>query len=130
MIPVPSRLRCRSSASAPLAGVRLAVKDTIDVKGLKTSGQCKAYAELYTKAEETAQALLELLELGAVIVGKAKCTQFACGEQPTADWIETLCPWNPRGDGYLSPRGSSTGSGVAVAAYEWIDVGIGTDSTY
>jgi Asp-tRNA(Asn)/Glu-tRNA(Gln) amidotransferase A subunit family amidase len=108
--------------------VRLAIKDLFDVKGVKTSGQNRAYARLYPEADETAHFLQKLLDLGAVIVGKTKCTQFGSSEQPTADWIETHCPWNPRGDGYLSPRGSSTGSGVAIAAYDWVDVGIGTDS--
>ena len=128
MIPVPSRLICPISSSKPLANVRLAVKDLFDVKGVKTSGQNRAYKQLYPAANDTAHFLRRLLDLGAVIVGKSKCTQFGSGEQPTADWIETLCPWNPRGDGYLSPRGSSTGSGVAIAAYSWVDVGIGTDS--
>lgn len=128
MIPVPSRLTYQTSTSKPLANVRLAIKDLFDVKGVKTSGQNRAYASLYPEAEETAHFLRKLLDLGAVIVGKTKCTQFGSGEQPTADWIETHCPWNPRGDGYLSPRGSSTGSGVAIAAYSWVDVGIGTDS--
>lgn len=128
MIPVPSRLTCSISTSKPLANVRLAIKDLFDVKGVKTSGQSRAYAKLYPEADETAYFLQKLLDLGAVILGKTKCTQFGSGEQPTADWIETHCPWNPRGDGYLSPRGSSTGSGVAVAAYDWVDVGIGTDS--
>lgn len=31
-------------------------------------------------------------------------------------------------DGYQSPGGGSSGSASAIAAYEWLDIAIGTDS--
>lgn len=127
-IPVPSRLHYRPTPDKPLSGLRFGVKDIFDVGGVPTTGQCRAYGNLYGARNTTAPCIQRLLDLGAVLVGKTKGTQFASGEQPTADWIEFSCPWNPRGDGYLSPRGSSTGTGVAVAAYNWLDFAVGSDS--
>ncbi|KAK4241990.1 amidase signature domain-containing protein [Achaetomium macrosporum] len=128
MVPVPSRLHYPRTAQKPLNGVRVTVKDIIDLKGVKTTGQSRSYEKLYGPRDETAAIVTRLTELGAVIIGKTKCTQFASSDQPTADWVDYHCPWNPRGDGYLSPRGSSTGTCVALAGYDWCDVGIGSDS--
>ena len=69
-----------------------------------------------------------MIRLGAIIVGKAKTTQSAEGDVFTADWVDFSSPWNSRGDGYLIPSGSSAGSASAIAAYEWLDVAVGTDS--
>ncbi|KAI1248809.1 hypothetical protein MGN70_010011 [Eutypa lata] len=85
------------------------------MKGVKTTGQSRSYARLYGPQTENAAIVSQLIRLGAVIIGKTKCTQFASSDQPTADWVDYHCPWNPRGDGYLSPRGSSSGTCVALA---------------
>lgn len=53
---------------------------------------------------------------------------FATAESPTDQWVDFHCPFNPRGDGYLKPGGSSTGAGAALAGYEWLDFSVGTDS--
>jgi Asp-tRNA(Asn)/Glu-tRNA(Gln) amidotransferase A subunit family amidase len=55
-------------------------------------------------------------------------SQFANGDQPTADWIDYHCPYNARGDGYLKPFGSSAGSGAGIASYPLIDFSIGSDT--
>ncbi|KAH6989095.1 amidase signature domain-containing protein [Ilyonectria sp. MPI-CAGE-AT-0026] len=128
MVPVPSRLHFQRTQQKPLNGMRVTVKDIIDLKGVKTTGQSRSFEKLYGPCTETAAIVTGLVELGAVIVGKTKCTQFAPSDQPTADWVDYNCPWNPRGDGYLSPRGSSTGTCVAIAGYDWVDVGIGSDT--
>ncbi|KAK4195511.1 glutamyl-tRNA amidotransferase [Triangularia verruculosa] len=128
MIPVPSRLHFQRTKEKPLSGVRFTVKDIIDLKGVKTTGQSRSYDKLYGPRDSTATVVTRLVGLGAIIIGKTKCTQFASSDQPTADWIDYTCPWNPRGDGYLSPRGSSTGTCVAVAGYSWCDAGIGSDT--
>jgi Asp-tRNA(Asn)/Glu-tRNA(Gln) amidotransferase A subunit family amidase len=70
----------------------------------------------------------KLIDCGAIIVGKTKLSEFADAEDPTGDWVDYHCPFNPRGDGYLNPGGSSVGSGAAIAAYDWLDIAIGTDS--
>lgn len=48
-------------------------------------------------------------------------------EEPL-ECIDWPTPWNPRADGYQSPAGSSSDSGVAIAAYDWLDIAIGSDS--
>ncbi|KAK6359618.1 hypothetical protein TWF696_000766 [Orbilia brochopaga] len=127
LIPVPSRLYSTPSASLPLAGKRIAVKDIIDLRNLPTGASSRAYAAYHGPANATALAVQKLLSLGAVVIGKTKTTQFANGEA-ARDWIEEQCPFNPRGDGYLDPAGSSTGSAAAVAGYDWVDYALGTDT--
>ncbi|KAK0664263.1 Amidase 1 [Lasiodiplodia hormozganensis] len=127
-IAVPSRLYTTPSASQPLAGLRFAVKDIFHVKGVKTSGGSRAYYSTYGVQNTTAPSVQRLLDLGAVLVGKTGTAQFANGDRPTADWVDVHCPFNPRGDGYQQPSGSSTGSAVAVAAYAWLDAAVGSDT--
>ncbi|PMD16757.1 amidase signature enzyme [Hyaloscypha hepaticicola] len=38
-------------------------------------------------------------------------------------------PWNYRADGHQSPAGSSSGSGVAFASYQWVDIAVGSDTS-
>lgn len=52
---------------------------------------------------------------------------FAATEEPL-ECIDFQAPWNPRADGYQSPAGSSSGSGVAIASYPWLDIAISSDS--
>jgi len=66
------------------------------------------------------------IDLGGVIVGKFKTAQFAAGENPW-NWIDVHYPFNPRGDGYLTCSGSSSGGGCAIAAYDWLDFAVGTE---
>ncbi len=61
------------------------------------------------------------------MVGKLKTTELAEGVDP-CEWIDTVCPFNPRGDGSQKPSSSSTGSAVAAAAYQWLDFTVGTDT--
>ncbi|KAJ3549144.1 hypothetical protein NM208_g656 [Fusarium decemcellulare] len=128
-IPVPSRhYYPKPSPERPLSGVRLAVKDIYHLKGIKTSAGSRAYFDLYPPATETAASLQRLIDLGAVVVGKVKTTQFANGEAPTAGFVDQLAPWNPRGDGYQAPGASSCGTGSALATYDWLDLGTATDT--
>ncbi|TAQ88958.1 hypothetical protein B7494_g2721 [Chlorociboria aeruginascens] len=63
---------------------------------------------------------------GAVVVGKTKTAQLTSG-MGARDWIEFQCPFNPRGDGFLDPDCSSSGSAAAVAGYGWLDCAVGSD---
>lgn len=45
------------------------------------------------------------------------------------DAVDYPTAFNPRGDGYQSPAGSSSGSAAAVAAYDWLDCALGTDTS-
>ncbi|PWN54338.1 amidase signature enzyme [Violaceomyces palustris] len=129
-VPVPSRLYTlgEKSASKPLAGIRIAVKDIYDIAGLKTGDGNRAYYDFYPAAEKSSFVVERLLGQGAIVVGKTKTSQFANGENPTADWVDQLCPFNPRGDGYQNPSSSSSGSGAAMGAYDWLDSAIGSDT--
>jgi Asp-tRNA(Asn)/Glu-tRNA(Gln) amidotransferase A subunit family amidase len=127
-VSVPSRLYFPDpSPEFPLSGLRVVVKDNIDLKGVPTSAGNKAFRELYGQRLETAPCVQRLLDAGAVVVGKAKTVQFASGAN-ARDWIDYQPSFNPRADGYQDPGCSSAGSASAVAAYEWLDISIATDT--
>lgn len=128
-VAVPSRLYYPpASQEKPLSGLRFGVKDIIDVKGIRTSIGSRAIFSLDRFGNETGIATQKLIDLGAVLVGKVKTTQYALSEVPTGDYIDQLGPYNPRGDNYQNPQGSSVGSGVSVASYDWLDFAVGTDT--
>ncbi|PYI03062.1 amidase family protein [Aspergillus sclerotiicarbonarius CBS 121057] len=126
LIPVPSRIYSWND-SRPLAGKRVAIKDLFDIKGLQTSAGSQAWIQITPIANSTAPAIQRLVDLGAVLVGKYKLAQFASGSNPW-DWTDEQYPFSPRGDGYLTCAGSSSGGGCSVAAYDWLDNAIGTDT--
>ncbi|KAL6849082.1 hypothetical protein ACO1O0_008612 [Amphichorda felina] len=125
-IPVPSRLYYPNpSTEKPLAGVRFSISDAMSLKGARTTLSSRAWASLYpSAADKTARYAQKLMDLGAVIVGKTKVSQFASGEQ----WVDVQGPWNPRADQYQDPSGSSAGAGVALAGYEWLEYAVGEDA--
>ncbi len=105
----------------PLFGVPFAVKDNIDVAGRPTTAACPAFA--YT-AEATAPAVQRLLDAGAILIGKTNLDQFASGLVGTrSPYGACRNPFDPR---YIS-GGSSSGSGVAVAA-GLVSFALGTDT--
>ena len=115
-------------ADKHLSGLRVVVKDSIDVVGAKTSGSSKDYAELYGVCNMSAPAVQKLLYLGAVIVGKIGMSQFADDQDPTGDFIDFHAPRSPRGDGNCVAGGSSFGFGAAAGAYKWLGFSVGKDS--
>lgn len=80
---VPSRLYYEPSPSRPLQGLRFAVKDVIDIAGLKTSNGSRCWLDLYPAAEESAPFVKQLTAAGAILVGKMNCTQFCDGQDPS-----------------------------------------------
>ncbi|KAF9776880.1 hypothetical protein IL306_004872 [Fusarium sp. DS 682] len=127
-IGVPSRLYFTGTKEKPLAGIRVGVKDLYDLSGVKSSRGNRAWYNLYPAANKTAPAIQNLIDAGAVIVGTQKLSQFANGENPTADWVSYLAPFNPRGDGYQGPSSSSSGAGASIASYPWLDLAVGSDT--
>ena len=125
-IAVPSRLRVSNSKSFPLAGMRIAVKDMVQIEGFRTSIGSRAYLELYPPSSRTAPAIQKLINNGAVMVGLTQLCSMVGVTEPT-QCIDFQAPFNPRGDGYQSPSGGSSGQPSAIAAYEWLDIAIGSD---
>jgi Asp-tRNA(Asn)/Glu-tRNA(Gln) amidotransferase A subunit family amidase len=127
-IGVPSRLYYTRTKRQPLAGVRIGVKDLYSLKGVRRSNGNRAWYHLYPPSEETSPAIQRLVDAGAVVVGYQGLAQFANGDTLTADWVDFHSPFNPRGDGYQVPSGSSSGAGASIASYEWLDVAVGSDT--
>lgn len=127
-IGVPSRLYYTRTKKQPLAGVRIGVKDLYSLKGVRRSNGNRAWYHLYPPSEETSPAIQRLIDAGAVVVGYQGLAQFANGDKFTGDWVDFHSPFNPRGDGYQIPLGSSSGAGASIASYEWLDVAVGSDT--
>ncbi|KAK0294879.1 hypothetical protein LTS00_006714 [Friedmanniomyces endolithicus] len=125
-IPVPSRLYYLNDPR-PFAGFRVAIKDLYDMKGLITTGGSQAWAYISKPANSTAPSIQRILDLGGVLVGKFKLAQFASGANPW-DWQDEHYPFNPRGDQWLTCSASSSGGGCSIAAYDWLDYAIGSDT--
>ena len=125
----PSRtLSLQASTQKPLMGVRIAVKDLFRVRGLKTSLCNQAYLDVNEPATKTAAVVDALCQAGAQVLGMTKLSSLISREEPS-EAVDFQTAFNPRGDNYQSPAGSSSGSAVAVAAYEWVDLAIGTDTS-
>ena len=109
------------TSAGPLAGLRFAAKDNIDVAGLPTTAACPAFA--YQPAEH-ATVVRKLLDSGAQLVGKTNLDQFACGLNGTrSPYGAVPNAFNPA---YVS-GGSSAGSAYVVATGE-VDFSLGTDT--
>lgn len=112
--------RCETSGD----GVRLAVKDLIDVAGVPTTGGCRALADAAAPATADAACLAGARAAGARIVGKANLHELGLGSTGKNPWFGT--PRNPL-DPTLVPGGSSSGCATALAEDE-ADVAFGTDT--
>lgn len=129
VVPSRSYSSSKKDPNKPLLGVRITVKDIFDIKNFKTTLCNRAWTEYHAQKAETAPSVQRLQDLGAVIVGKTRLNAMVVREEPM-ECVEFLAPFNPRGDGYQTPSGSSTGSCVALAAYPWLDFSLGSDSQF
>lgn len=108
----------------PLHGIPIAVKDLVDIEGRVTTGGTKVWKDRVSKT--TATLARKLLAAGMIVVGKTHTVEFAMGGWGTNQHMGT--PWNPWDREVLrAPGGSSSGSGVAVAA-RLAPCAIGTDT--
>ena len=94
---------------SPLLGLPIAVKDQLDVKGLRTTAGSKLVDYV---AEGDASAVARLREAGAVILGKLNMSEFALGGNITHPYGVPHNPW----DETRQAGQSSSGSGIAVSA--------------
>lgn len=96
---------------SPLAGVPVAVKDNMCIKGSRTSCSSKILSNFYPTFSSTA--VEKLLDAGAVVLGRTNMDEFAMGStSETSFYGATKNPW----DLDRVPGGSSGGSAAAVAA--------------
>jgi aspartyl-tRNA(Asn)/glutamyl-tRNA(Gln) amidotransferase subunit A len=108
----------------PLHGVPIALKDLIDLEGRVTTGGSEAWRD--RRSTVTATLARKLIAAGMIVLGKTHTVEFAMGGWGTNQHRGT--PWNPWDPAVpRTPGGSSSGSGVAVAAgmAPWA---IGTDT--
>ena len=108
----------------PLHGVPIAVKDIVDIEGRVTTGGSKVWEKRVSP--RTATLVRRLIDAGMIVIGKTHSVEFAMGSFGTNQHMGT--PWNPWDPATLrAPGGSSSGTGVAVAA-ALAPCGIGTDT--
>jgi aspartyl-tRNA(Asn)/glutamyl-tRNA(Gln) amidotransferase subunit A len=108
----------------PLHGVPIALKDLVDLEGRVTTGGSKVWADRVSTV--TATLAERLFAAGMIVLGKTHTVEFAMGSFGTNTHLGTpRNPWDPQV--HRTPGGSSSGSGVAVAA-GLAPVAIGTDT--
>ena len=112
---------------SPLAGLRTVVKDSIQLKGMKTSVGNQAFYDTYPPRQKSRDASKKLVSQGAVIVGKTKMTPFVSWEE-SLEYTDYQAPWNPHPDRFQSPGGSLLRGAAAIATFYWLDSAIGTDN--
>lgn len=131
-------LRHPGRARSPLYGVPVALKDIIDTADMPTTGGSLTLAGSTPPAD--AFITRKLREAGAIILGKLTLTEFAnfiaigmpAGYSGLG--LYGFNPYDPRelpaGDGrpVLSPGGSSSASGISVAA-SLVAVAVGTETS-
>jgi amidase len=112
----------------PLHGIPILVKDNIDT-GDRTHTTAGSIAMKKVRARSDAFIVKQLREAGAVVIGKTNLSEWANfrGERSMSGWSslggQTRNPYDRR----RSPSGSSSGSGVAVAA-DFCVAAIGTET--
>jgi aspartyl-tRNA(Asn)/glutamyl-tRNA(Gln) amidotransferase subunit A len=95
----------------PLHGIPIALKDLYDTEGVRTTASSRVLADRVPTQDATTTARLKAS--GAILLGKLAMHEFALGgPDPTCGFPLPRNPWNLE----HVPGGSSSGSGVAVAA--------------
>lgn len=99
--------------TGPLAGVPVAIKDNMCTEGILTTCSSKILGNFIPTF--SSEAVLNLEQAGAVILGKTNMDEFAMGSTTETSFFgATKNPWNTE----HVPGGSSGGSCAAVAAEE------------
>ena len=105
-----------AGSKSPMHGVPYGLKDIIDTAGIPTEAGSKVYEGRVPAKDAHVVRLFNAA--GAIMIGKTVTTEFA-GGHPS----KSVNPWNAA----HTPAGSSSGSGVAVAA-RFIPAALGTQT--
>ena len=94
-----------------LYGLPIAIKDNLDVSGVRTTSGSRIYAD---RIAQSSDIVVERLEAnGAIVIGKTNMPEFAAGGNTFNDVFgATRNPWDTR----MTSGGSSGGAAAALAA--------------
>ncbi|MBI2134076.1 Asp-tRNA(Asn)/Glu-tRNA(Gln) amidotransferase subunit GatA [Candidatus Woesearchaeota archaeon] len=115
-------LKIREGNAGKLAGLAIAVKANINVRGLPASCASKTLANYISTYD--ADAVRMIRENDGVVIGIANCDEFACGSSGESSAFGATN--NPAAPGMI-PGGSSSGSAASVAA-GMCDIALGSDT--
>jgi aspartyl-tRNA(Asn)/glutamyl-tRNA(Gln) amidotransferase subunit A len=111
-------------AFGPLHGIPIALKDLVEMEGRVATGGSTVWRD--QRATRTATLARKVINAGMIVIGKTHTVEFAFGGWGTNQHMGT--PWNPWDmKRHRTPGGSSSGSGVAVAA-RMVPCAVGTDT--
>ncbi|MDD5491329.1 MAG: amidase, partial [bacterium] len=105
-----------------LAGIPIAIKDNMNIKGVKSTCSSKILNNFISPYNATVIDLLKKQDM--VFIGKTNMDEFAMGSSTETSYFgKTYNPWNLE----TIPGGSSGGSAASVAADEAI-LALGSDT--